>query len=83
MSDQSMKPTAPCRNKISVIAATPSRGLSLSCWATGVGRQKPYAENCTLRKSAITGFSARRPFIKDCAESLAVIPKSPAVLFGK
>ena len=29
-SNQSMKPTAPCRNKFSVFATTPCRGLSLS-----------------------------------------------------
>jgi hypothetical protein len=30
VSNQSMKPTAPLRNKFSVIATTPCRGLSLS-----------------------------------------------------
>jgi hypothetical protein len=41
------------------------------------------AENRTLTKAPSYEFSTRRFFIKDYAESVAVVAKSQAMLFGK
>ncbi len=43
----------------------------------------PMRKTAVLEKAPSRGFSARGVFIKDCAESVAVVAKSPAVLFGK
>jgi hypothetical protein len=59
-------------------AMTPKRAFTF-----GVRLQKAYAENRTLRKSAIKRISPRWLFIKDCAESVAVMAEPPAVLFCK
>jgi hypothetical protein len=45
--------------------------------------KRPYAETALFEKAPSHGFSARQLFIKDCAESVAVMAKSPAVPFGK
>ena len=57
--------------------------LEVPCLASRLRSQSRDHSFRARRKSAITTFSARRLFIKDRAESVAVMAKSPAVLFGE